>query len=106
MAVGTSAHVAHDSGHGATVSAALLEAAGLASAADLVARVEGPGRIVLESPETALARVQEAVRRGKVALVQEALLAGEEPPPESLADELLAERASDTSLQGYQPSDS
>lgn len=46
------------------------------------------------------------MRRGKAALSQEALLAGEEPPLDSLTDELLAERANDTSLEGYRPSDS
>lgn len=101
-----SSHLKIDSKRRAVLSPAVLAAAELAPGADLVARVEGPGRIVLESLDTVLARVQEAVRCGKAAAAREAFLAGEEPPAEFLADELMAERARDTSLEGYRPSDS
>ena len=52
-------------GERALLSPALLEVAELAPGADLVARVDGPGRIVLESPDMMLTRLQEAARRGK-----------------------------------------
>lgn len=65
----------------------------MAAGHDLIARVEGPGRIVLEDAATVLARLQAAVAAGKAA-------AG---ITHSLAEELLAERAADTSLQGNAP---
>lgn len=55
---------------------------------DLVARVEGPGRIVLEAAATVLAGLQAAVRSGKET----------HGSTGSLADELLADRAADVSL--------
>jgi bifunctional DNA-binding transcriptional regulator/antitoxin component of YhaV-PrlF toxin-antitoxin module len=66
----------------------LLAAAGVGPGADLVARVEGPGRIVLETSASVVARMQEMVRAAKA----------ERGVTGSLADELLAERAADTSL--------
>lgn len=88
----------------ALLSPALLEAADLAPGADLVARVDGPGRIVLESPDTMLARLQEAARRGKAIQDQARRDAGEDALPESVVDDLLAERARDTSLDDLPPS--
>ncbi|MCP2258076.1 hypothetical protein LX15_001763 [Streptoalloteichus tenebrarius] len=44
---------------------ALLDEAGLPAAGELVAYVAGPGRIVLEAPGAALARLRAAVAEGK-----------------------------------------
>lgn len=73
----------------------LLDAAGVGDGQDLIAHLEAPGRIVLEGPATVLegpatvlARLQAAVRAGKDGRGITA----------SLADELLGERAGDTSL--------
>ena len=66
----------------------LLDAAGVGDGQDLIAHLEAPGRIVLEGPATVLARLQAAVRAGKE----------ERGVTASLAEELLAERAVDTSL--------
>lgn len=66
----------------------LLDAAELGADQDLVARVEGPGRIVLEGTAAVLVRLQEAVRSGKAAHGSSG----------RLADEILADRATDTSL--------
>ena len=71
-----------------TLPQSLLDAAGVGGGQDLIAHLEAPGRIVLEGPATVLARLQAAVRAGK----------DERGITTSLADELLAERAGDTSL--------
>lgn len=71
-----------------TLPQSLLDAAGVGDGQDLIAHLEAPGRIVLEGPATVLARLQAAVRAGK----------DERGITASLADELLAERATDTSL--------
>ena len=71
-----------------TLPQSLLDAAGVGGGQDLIAHLETPGRIVLEGPATVLARLQAAVRAGK----------DERGVTASLADELLAERAADTSL--------
>lgn len=71
-----------------TLPQSLLDAAGMEPGQDLVARVEGPGRIVLEGAATVLARLQETVRAGKHARGSSV----------SLADEFLADRAADRSL--------
>ncbi len=71
----------------------LLDEAGVGAGQDLIARVEGPGRIVLEDAATVLGRLQAAVREGMAA----------HGVSGSLADELLAERAADTSLEPAPP---
>lgn len=76
-----------------TLPQSLLDAAGVGGGQDLIAHLDGPGRIVLEGPATVLARLQAAVRAGKDERGTTALL----------ADELLAERAGDTSLDDVQP---
>ena len=48
-----------------TLPAQLLRDAELPEAKELVARVVGPGRIVLEDPKAALGRLQAAVAEGK-----------------------------------------
>jgi bifunctional DNA-binding transcriptional regulator/antitoxin component of YhaV-PrlF toxin-antitoxin module len=71
-----------------TLPQSLLDAAGVGPGQDLVAHVEGPGRIVLEGAATVLAGLQAAVRAGKTSHGS----AG------SLAAELLADRLADSSL--------
>lgn len=71
-----------------TLPQSLLDAAGVGPGQDLVARVEGPGRIVLEGAATVLAGLQAAVRSGKET----------HGSTGSLADKLLADRAADASL--------
>ncbi len=71
-----------------TLPQSLLDAAGIGGGQDLIAHLEPPGRIVLEGAGTVLARLQDAVRAGKDARGITA----------SLADELLVERAADTSM--------
>ncbi|MFB9906359.1 hypothetical protein [Allokutzneria oryzae] len=69
-----------------TLPAQLLRDAELPEAKELVARVIGPGRIVLEDPRAALGRLQAAVAEGKRARKVSA----------SLEAELLETRAQDT----------
>lgn len=64
----------------------LLDAAGVGVNSDVVARLEGPGRIVLEAPAMVLSRLQEAVRTGRDA---------READPAATADELSGDRAAD-----------
>lgn len=71
-----------------TLPQSLLDAAGVGPGEELVAHVEGPGRIVLEGTDAVLAGLQEAVRAGKRS----------HGAVGSLADELLADRAADASL--------
>lgn len=69
-----------------TLPPALLEQAGIATDAhDLVARVDGPGRVVLEDPAALLAALQNKVRAGKLANGIDG----------DLAELLLAERATE-----------
>ena len=68
-----------------TLPAALLAEAGIDATHELVARADGPGRVVLEDPLSVLAAFQAAVVEGK-------RLHGFEG---SLADDLLADRAAD-----------
>ena len=84
-----------DSKRRATLPPALLEEAGLLSGTDLVARVDGPGRIVLESPDMMLARLRDQIRRGKAE--RDAARDDDEHVPDSLADDLLADRRRDES---------
>lgn len=71
-----------------TLPQALLDEAGVGPDQGLVAHVDGPGRIVLEATNAVLANLQAVVRAGKHEANQ------------ALADELLQERADDTSLAG------
>lgn len=89
MAVGASYRVRVDDKRRPALPKALLDAAGVGPGEDLIASVEGPGRIVLEDAATVLRRLQAAVAAGMA----------ERGVTASLADELLAERATDTSLE-------
>lgn len=80
--------VSLDSKRRPTLPAKLLAEAELPDVRELVARVDGPGRIVLEDPNAALSRLQSSIRAGKRGLRTQ----------ESLADSLLADRAVDASL--------
>lgn len=51
-----------------TIPSSVLDAAGVGPGEDLVARVEGPGRIVLESASSVLAQLQRAVAEGMAAV--------------------------------------
>ena len=86
---GASYRVRLDDRRRPTLPPALLEEAGiLAGRHELVAHVEGLGRVVLEDPTALLGALQEAVAAGKQTRgVQETLLDG-----------LLADRADDASL--------
>lgn len=73
-----------------TLPSALLEEAGIAAGShDLIARVEGPGRVVLEDPTALLADLQKTVAISKL----ERKIRG------SLVDHLLEERQNDKSLR-------
>ncbi|MDP9399305.1 MAG: hypothetical protein M3P96_16450 [Actinomycetota bacterium] len=67
----------------------LLDEAGVHPGEDLLARVEGPGRIVLEGPRAVLAGLQAAVRAGREARGSTG----------SLTEELLSDRSVDPSLE-------
>jgi len=67
-----------------TLPADLLKAAGLTGVTNLVARVDGPGRIVLEDPGAMLAELQHRLA-SSLAEVGDA--------PGSVVDSLLANRA-------------
>lgn len=69
-----------------TLPAALLVEAGIDPTHELVARADGPGRVVLEDPLTVLAGFQAAVAEGKRA---------QGSPSDCLADDLLADRSCD-----------
>ena len=72
-----------------TLPSALLEEAGIAAGPrELIARVEGPGRVVLEDPIALLAALQKTVTASKL----ERKIRG------SLVDHLLDERKNDRSL--------
>lgn len=72
-----------------TLPPALLAEAGIdAEPHELVAHVEGPGRVVLEDPAALLEALQEAVAAGKKA----------QHLTRPLADQLISERAADSSL--------
>jgi bifunctional DNA-binding transcriptional regulator/antitoxin component of YhaV-PrlF toxin-antitoxin module len=70
-----------------TLPAALVREAGVEGVRELVARVDGPGRIVLEDPATLLSAFQAKVARGRAEAEAEAGV--------SLADQLDADRAAD-----------
>jgi len=70
-----------------TLPSALLAEAGIDATHELVAHVDGRGRIVLEDPLVVLAAFQDSVARG----MREAGQSG------SLVEELLADRAADAS---------
>lgn len=72
-----------------TLPSALLEEAGIADSQELVARVDGPGRVVLEDPAALLASLQASVLAKK----STRNIRG------SLIDHLLEERRNDKSLQ-------
>lgn len=91
VGVMVSAHqyrVSLDSKRRPTLPAKLLAEAQLPDVGELVARVDGPGRIVLEDPNAALGRLQSAVRAGKHRMRTET----------AMADSLLADRVADLSL--------
>ncbi len=88
MAASVSCHLRLDEKRRPTLPQSLLDAAELRADQGLVARVKGPGRIVLEGTAAVLVRLQAAVQSGKVA--HDSL--------GPLADEILADRAADTSL--------
>ena len=71
-----------------TLPAALLDDAGVDATRVLIARVDGPGRIVLEDPAVALAAFQAQVAEGKRARGFDG----------DLADDLLTHRAADHTL--------
>lgn len=81
-------HVHLDTKRRPTLPARLLEDAGLVGVEDLVARADGPGRIVLEDPVAMLSALQD-----RIAAARE--MSG---GTESLVDSLLADRAADNSL--------
>jgi hypothetical protein len=72
-----------------TLPPALLEEAGIDPSHELVAHADGRGRLVLEDPLVALAAFQDAVAEGL----------RQEGHDGSLIDDLLAERAADTSFR-------
>ena len=78
-----------------TIPSAVLAATGIPAGASLVARADGPGRIVLESPQLMLARLQERIAAGAAALAERE--GG--PRPLSMAEELLAERAAEAAAE-------
>ncbi len=73
-----------------TLPARLIQDAGLVGVDELVARADGPGRIVLEDPAAMLSALQDRVAAARKASGGHA---------ESMVDSLLADRAADTSLQ-------
>jgi hypothetical protein len=77
-----------DSKRRPTLPAQLLREAQLPEVKELVAHVEGPGRIVLEDPGAALGRLQAAIADGK----------RRRHRSDSLERSLLEDRASDASL--------
>jgi bifunctional DNA-binding transcriptional regulator/antitoxin component of YhaV-PrlF toxin-antitoxin module len=79
-----------DSKRRPTLPARLLDEAGISGASDLVARVDGPGRIVLEDPEAMLRALQEK-------LAGSLRDAGERPAV--VVDALLADRAAEAHLE-------
>lgn len=86
----TSYSVRLDSRRRPTLPTALLEEAGiLASSQELVARVDGPGRVVLEDPTALLGELQ----RSAAARKRERHIQG------SLVDRLLEDRRNDKSLK-------
>lgn len=68
-----------------TLPSALLEEAGIDTSHEVVAHVEGPGRVVLEDPLVMLAAFQAEVVKG----LEETGFTGD------LSDELIAERATE-----------
>ena len=82
---GTSYRVHVDAKRRPALPAAVLAAAGLADSRELVVRVDGLGRLVLEDPTILLAEFQSAVTRGKAAAGFKGSLAGD----------LVADRAAD-----------
>lgn len=73
-----------------TLPTALLEEAGIsAEVHELMARVDGPGRLVLEDPSTLLLNLQKSVAENKIELGIHG----------SLVDQLLDERVNDLSLK-------
>lgn len=83
------AMVTMDSKRRPTLPAALLKEAGLADARELLVVVEGPGRIVLQDPDVALADFQNQVAAG----VRESGFEAE------LDSDLLADRSADQTLR-------
>lgn len=83
------AMVTMDSKRRPTLPAALLKEAGLADARELLAAVEGPGRIVLQDPDVALVDFQNQVAAG----VRESGFETE------LDSDLLADRSADQTLR-------
>ena len=73
-----------------TLPTALLEEAGIsAEVHKLIARVDGPGRVVLEDPSTLLLNLQKSIAESKIELGIHG----------SLVDQLLDERMNDLSLK-------
>ncbi|WP_189058394.1 hypothetical protein [Longimycelium tulufanense] len=78
-----------DSKRRPTLPARLLAEAGLTEVTELVARVDTPGRILLEDPRAALRRLRTAVSEGKRRRHRN----------ERLETSLFADRSADTSLE-------
>lgn len=96
MTVRASGRLQIDEKRRTTLPGPVLAAAGITAGSTLVARVEEPGRIILESPQLLLAQLQADIVEGRARLAEgvgDRALVGA-----SMADELLAERAADTSL--------
>ncbi|PWJ54916.1 hypothetical protein SAMN06264364_105125 [Quadrisphaera granulorum] len=84
-----------DSRRRPTIPAALLDAAGVEAGEGMVARVEGPGRIVLESTGSVLSKLQRAVTEGMAAV---AATEGRDPAAAvttTALEEVAADRAAD-----------
>lgn len=73
-----------------TLPARLLDEAGVAGERDLIARVDAPGRIILEDPALALSELQDRVAAQLDAMGQST---------SELIESLLADRDADTSLR-------
>lgn len=84
----TEFRVSLDSKRRPTLPVALLRQAGLEHSHELVAHVDGPGRLVLEDPDAALVAFQDEIAAARVATGFE----------DALDQDLLYDRASDGSL--------
>lgn len=96
MSLMASARLQVDEKRRTTLPGDVLAAAGILAGSTLVARVEEPGRIILESPQLLLAQLQADIAAGRARIAEAAGDSGRAYA--SMADELLAERAADTSL--------
>lgn len=97
-----------------TLPSNVLAAAGIPAGSALMARVEEPGRIVLESPQLLLAQLQRQIAAGRAAMAAGNLDgqgggendATESPAPQlTMAEELLAERAAEAAAEEHEDAD-